>query len=207
MSESSVVALVVSVVGVIATVLAACLTARMALRTDIERATILRFVEMLETTIQGLNVCIDHHAHQLAFCGAAPSKQNLLLRIQSFGESHKTYQEISKSTDLAMLKLGIYFPGQKSEMLDQRKLTVAEMALSEWMVKTEQRMKAEGRAVATDGEFSEYRPLEDRFVESLREAQAFLVSRRDHFIRCYALWREKNLSYIKNICPSANLIQ
>lgn len=200
MSESSVASLVVSIVGIVATFL----SARAVLRTDIERATILRFVEMFETAIQGLTVCIGHHTHLLALCGTPPSKQNLSLRIQSFGEFHKTYQEISKSTDLAMLRLEIYFPDQKSEMLDQRKLTVAEMALSEWMVKKGELMNAVAWTVATEGELSEYTPLERDFVTSLKESQSFLASRRDYFIRCYAIWRKKNLSYIKNICPSAN---
>lgn len=100
MSESSIVALAVSIVGVVATGLTAWFTARMALRTDIERATILRFVEMFETTI--------------------------------------------------------------------------------------------------------YSPLERGFVASFKEAQSFLALRREYFIRCYAVWRKKNLSYIKDICPSAH---
>lgn len=204
MSESSIVALAVSIVGVIATGLTAWFTARMALRTDIERATILRFVEMFEETIQGLTVCIDHHAHQLALCGTPPSKQNLSLRIQSFLEFHKTYQEVSKSTDLAMLKLGIYFPDQKNEMFDLLKSRSSAMSLFEWVLETARRMKTDGRSIVNDEELSEYSPLERGFVASFKEAQSFLASRREYFIRCYAVWRKKNLSYIKDICPSAH---
>lgn len=202
MSESSIVALAVSIVGIIATGLTAWFTAKMALRTDIERATILRFVEMFEETIQGLTVCIDNYAHLLALCGTPLSEQNFLLRIQAFLEFHKTYSETAKSTDLAMLRLEIYFPDQKNELFDLRKLMAAEMALSDWVVKTAKRMGSERWTIAADKELFEYRQLENSFVESLKRTQVFLVSRREYSIHCYATWRKKNLSYIKDVCPS-----
>lgn len=56
MSESSIVDLAISVVGILTTYL----TAKTTLRTDVERATVLRFVDMFETKIQGLLLYIDH---------------------------------------------------------------------------------------------------------------------------------------------------
>lgn len=56
MSESSIVALAISVLGIFTTYL----TVKTTLRADVERATVLRFVETFETTIQGMLLYIDH---------------------------------------------------------------------------------------------------------------------------------------------------
>lgn len=120
MSESSIVALAVSIVGVIATGLTALFTAKTALRTDIERTTVLRFVEMFETTIQGLSSSADVYANALSMFDSDPTIHNLQSRLAFLTELSKTFSEVAKAVDWAMFRLGIYFPNVEHETFDGR---------------------------------------------------------------------------------------
>lgn len=77
MGESSIVSLVISAVGIFTIYLMAKAT----LRKDVERVTVLRFVEMFEAIIQGMMLCIDRYALLLDLCETPPAKQNLPARI------------------------------------------------------------------------------------------------------------------------------
>lgn len=200
MSESSIVALAISVVGILTTYL----TVKTTLRADVERATVLRFVEMFETTIQGLSSSADVNAKALSMCATKPTIHNLSSRLLFLTELSKTFSEVAKTADLSMLRLGIYFPDVEHETFDARASSRAEMALCEWKNATDCRMKTEDRALITDAELIEYCTLERNLVKAFEGSKEFIESRREYFIRCYAEWRRKNLSYIRDICPSAD---
>lgn len=195
MSESSIVAVLLAVIGIVST----CLTARAALRNEIARSVVLRFVEMFETTIQELSAAADIYAIMLAMCAVAPTKDNLPLRFGFLLELSKTFSEVAKTADRSMFRLSIYFPDVENEVFDGRASSRVVMALFGWVKATDCRMKSEARMAVTDAELLEYCKLEVSVVKALEESKRFIESRREHFIRCYGKWRKKNLPCIKGL--------
>lgn len=62
----------------------------------------------------------------------------------------------------------------------------------------------EDRALMTDAELMEYCALEKDLVKIFEESKGFIESRRKCYMHCHADWRRKNLSYIRDVCPSAD---
>jgi hypothetical protein len=192
---SSIVTLLVAIVGIIST----CVAAKSAAKCEMKKAIILRFVEMFETTIQGLSTVINIYENFQVLISTVMSKEALALRVLAIFEHCKDCLEAGKKTDPGIYLLNAYFPDAEHESFDSSLATSAMNKLIAYIVETDKRMKSEERTTVTDDEYARYQELEHTVSVEIKPLQEFYNARLKYFIRSYSTWRKKNMSFLKGV--------
>lgn len=190
---NSAVPLLVAVVGIIST----CLAARSSAKSEMQKAIVLRFVDMFETAAQGLSSVSDVYANLHILFSTPMSKEALAVRVQAIILLGQAYQEAAKGADYAVLRLNVYFPNPEREAINLYPSSSSIFRLFAWIVELDQRMKQEGRTTISDEEYEHYQALEQIASNSVAPLHAYYNERRQYFNSCYASWRRKNLSFLK----------
>ncbi len=192
---SSIVTLLVAIVGIVST----CIAAKSAAKCEMKKAILLRFVDMFETTIQGLSTIVDIYYGFQTLIATGMSKEALALRVLAILEYSKACVEVGKKTDPGIYLLNAYFPDKELESIDSRSAINAVNKLIACVVEIDRMMKAEGRATVTDDEYTRYQELEHTASIEIKPLQEFYNSRLKYYIDCYSTWRKKNLSFLKGV--------
>lgn len=191
----SAVTLFVAIVGIVST----CIAAKTAARNEMEKSIILRFVDMFETAVQGLSTVSDVYANlQILFDTPMP-KEVLSMRLTTVIGLSQECVEAGKVADPAILRLNVYFPDSGHDCYDSRMTTQAILRLITLAVEIDQKMKEEKRLNVTDIEYARYQEQEKNTALATKPLQQFYNARRAYFIQCYALWRKKNLPFLKGV--------
>lgn len=190
---NSAVPLLVAVVGIIST----CLAARSSAKSEMQKAIVLRFVDMFEAAAEGLSTISDVYANLQIIFSTPMSKEALAVRVQAIILLGQAYQEAAKAADSAILRLNVYFPNPKSESINLYPLTSSLLKLFALIVELDQRMKQEGRITISDEEYEHYQALEQIASNNVAPLHAYYNERRQYFNSCYASWRRKNLLFLK----------
>ena len=189
---TSAVPLMVAVVGIIST----CLAAKASAKSEMQKAIVLRFVDMFETA-QGLSTISDVYANLLVLFSTSMSKEALALRVQTIILLGQGFQEAAKTADSAVLRLNVYFPDPKYEVINLEPSMSSLLKLFSWIIELDNRMRQEGRTTISDEEYKYYQALEQIASNSVAPLHSYYNERRKYFNRCYAIWRKKNLSFLK----------
>ena len=190
---TSAVPLLVAVVGIIST----CLAARSSAKSEMQKAIVLRFVDMFEAAAQGLSSVSDVYANLQVLFSTQMSKDALAVRVQTMILIGQAFQEAAKAADSAVLRLNAYFPNPKSEALDLYPSMSSLLKLFSWIIELDKRMKEERRTTLSDEEYEHYKALEQIAANNVAPLQTYYNERRRYFNSCYAIWRKKNLSFLK----------
>ena len=190
---SAAVPLLVAVVGIIAT----CVAARSSAESEVKKAIVLRFVKMFETAAQGLSSISDVYANLQTIFSTPMSKEALPLRFGTMLELGKECRGIGKVADVAVLRLNVYFPNPDNETINLYPSTSSLLKLIAWVAALDQQMRQEGRATVTNDEYAQSQALEEVAADALKPLQKYYNERREYFNRCYSIWRKKNLSFVK----------
>ena len=190
---SAAVPLLVAVVGIIAT----CVAARSTADSEVKKSIVLRFVKMFERAAEGLSSVSDVYANVQTLFSTPMSKESLPLRLQAMLAFGQEYRDVAKVADSAILRLNIYFPSPGNEAFEMYPSTSSILRLVAYIAELDQKMKREGRIMATDEEYAQYQALEKIAAENIKPLQAYYNARRKYFNDCYAGWRKKNLPFLK----------
>lgn len=190
---NSAVPLLVALVGIIST----CIAAKASSKSEMQKAIVLRFVDMFETAAQGLSTISDIYANLQVMFSTPMSKDSLALRLQTMIKLGQECSVVAKSADAAILRLNVYFPNPGNESIDLYPSTSALLKLFSWVVELDQQMRQEGRTTVSDHEYEQYQSLEQIAANNLKTLQGFYNQRREYFNCCYATWRKNNLSFLK----------